>query len=86
MTRAPRLSVINPRYDPPDPRAGPWADKLMRTLQPGGTWVVPRSVSTVRVLSTMPPVATSHCIFPDPLLLITLREAGWLVQTHTKTY
>lgn len=75
------LAVLNPRFDAPHERAGPWVNKLLLTLRPGGTWVVPRSVSTVKVLSEVPPIVWVHCIFPDPTLLRTLTSAGWTIQS-----
>ena len=77
----PALVVLNPRFEATHEKAGPWVNKLLLTLRPGGTWVVPRSVSTIKVLSEVPPIAWVHCIFPDPSLLRTLSSAGWTIQS-----
>lgn len=81
MRSNPKLAVLNPLFDAPHERAGPWVNKLLLTLRPGGTWVVPRSVSTVKVLSEVPPIVWVHYIFPDPTLLRTLSSAGWTIQS-----
>lgn len=72
--------VRNPAKELPHPVAATLADTLLHRLRPGGVWVVPRSVSTVRVLSLDPKVVTAHCIFPDDKLIRLLRSAGWIVQ------
>lgn len=74
------LVVTNPRFETEPERAAVWVSDLLCTLRPGGTWVVPRSVSTVLVLSEDPPIVMAHCIFPDDKLIATLRRAGWTVQ------
>ena len=61
-------------------RVAQWTTSLMSRLRPGGMWIVPRSVSTVLVLSTDPKVARVHCIFPDAKLVEILRASGWIVQ------
>lgn len=62
-----------------------WVSNLLCSLRPGGTWVVPRSVSTVMVLSLDPRIVSAHCIFPDQKLLDALRDAGWIVQKRQTT-
>ena len=59
-----------------------WVSDLLGGLRPGGKWIIPRTVSTVLVLSKDPPIAQAHSIFPDPHLVETLRLAGWIVQTR----
>lgn len=76
----PGLVVTNPRFETEPERAAVWVSDLLCRLRPGGTWVVPRSVSTVLVLSEDPPIVMAHTIFPDQSLLDLLRKAGWAVQ------
>lgn len=68
----------------PVPHVALWTNNLLSKLRPGGVWVVPRSVSTVMVLSHDPKHAEIHCIFPDPKLVATLLAAGWLVQPRQR--
>lgn len=67
--------------NPPEggPQAVRWTANTLSQLRPGGRWFVPRSVSTVLVVSCSPSVAHAHTIFPDPRLVETLRLAGWSV-------
>lgn len=74
------LAVMNPRFETSPERAVVWVSNLLCTLRPGGTWVVPRSISTVLVLSEDPKIVRAHCIFPDPKLIVLLRNAGWVIQ------
>lgn len=62
-----------------------WASALMSRLRPGGRWFLPRSISTVLVLSTDPKIAHAQCVFPDPTLLATLAAAGWTIQARTES-
>lgn len=73
----PRLVVNNP---PPDAKAAAaWAGRVMSRMQPGDRLFVPRSVSTVLVVSGDPRIAQAHTIFPDTPLVAALEMAGWLV-------
>lgn len=78
MRNGTTLQVGNPPDRDPE-LLGCWTNNLMSRLRPGGTWVVPRSVSMVVVISHDPRAAQAHCIFPDPRLLAVLRAAGWRV-------
>ena len=75
-----RHVVTNPRFESAPERAAVWVSDLLCSLRPGGTWIVPRSVSTVLVLSEDPRIVMAHTIFPDPRLLDLLRSSGWVVQ------
>lgn len=57
-----------------------WTARLLSSLRPGGVWVIPRSISTVLVLSKDPPIVQVHSIFPDPGLASVLEQAGWIIQ------
>lgn len=81
MTNGTKTWVMtNMRFEKDAEQCARWTANLMSTLRPGGTWIVPKSISTVLVLCIDPKIAQVHSIFPNPRLADALIRAGWVVQ------
>lgn len=56
-----------------------WTNHALGLLKEGGVWVVPRSGTTVLVVSHTPKQALVTSRLPDPVIQRVLRAAGWEV-------
>lgn len=56
-----------------------WINDTLGMLKDGGTWVVPRSLSVVTVLSHEPKVCKVLSMLPDPSISQVLQAAGWRI-------
>jgi hypothetical protein len=54
-----------------------WTNNVLDHLKEGGVWYVPRSCSTVQVVSHERKEIKCASLLPDPSLHRVLREAGW---------
>lgn len=54
-----------------------WTNDMLSTVKDGGVWMIPRSGTTVRVLSKALKTCVLHEALPDPGIRRVLIAGGW---------
>lgn len=75
---------MNYNLDTPDGMANAvvWLNNCLEHLVEGGTWIVPRSASLVKVVSHDRKLCEVFIGLPDPAIKRVIKEAGWTIVQH----
>ena len=60
-------------------RAVEWTRNLFESLKDGGVWVVPRSMTILRIYKSERRVLLAQGIEPDPSIARVIKAMGWTV-------
>ena len=60
-------------------RAVEWTRNLFESLKDGGVWVVPRSMTILRIYKSERRVLLAQGIEPDPSIARVIMAMGWTV-------
>lgn len=56
-----------------------WTQRLFNTVNDGGTWMIPRSLTIVRIYKSKKEVHIGAGAVPDPSIAKVIKAMGWKV-------